>query len=69
MLMFDLVGADKGQIGPYVGWNPLGLALPLGTHTKLVIKPGDIAVPIPQVTGIPFYYHQYRTTIGLEWYP
>jgi hypothetical protein len=69
MLLFDLVGIDKGHIGPFAGWNPLGLALPLGTHTKLVIKPGDIAIPVPQVTGIPFYYHQYRFTVGLEWYP
>ncbi len=69
MLLFDLVGIDKGQIGLFVGWNPLGLALPIGTHTKLIIKPGDIAIPAPQLTGIPFYYHQYRFTVGLEWYP
>lgn len=69
MLLFDLVGVDKGKIGIFVGWNPLGLALPIGTHTKFIIKPGDIAIPAPQLTGIPFYYHQYRFTVGLEWYP
>jgi hypothetical protein len=69
MIMFDLVGVDRGTIGPFIGWNPLGLALPLGPDFKLVVKPGDIAVAAPQITGIPFYYHQYRFTIGLEWYP
>ena len=69
MMLFDLVGVDRGAIGPFVGWNPLGLALPLGPDFKLVVKPGDIAVAAPQVTGIPFYYHQYRFTVGVEWYP
>jgi len=69
MMLFDLVGVDRGAIGPFIGWNPLGLALPLGTDFKLVVKPGDIAVAAPQVTGIPFFYHQYRFTVGVEWYP
>lgn len=68
-MLFDLVGVDRGAIGPLVGWNPLGLAFPLGPDFKLVVKPGDIVVAAPQVTGIPFYYHQYRFTFGLEWYP
>ncbi|HEU5055372.1 MAG TPA: hypothetical protein VFU21_02550 [Kofleriaceae bacterium] len=69
MMLFDLVGVDRGQIGPFVGWNPLGLALPLGPDFKLVVKPGDIAVAVPRATDIPFYYHQYRFTIGVEWFP
>lgn len=69
MLLFDLVGVDKGTVGLFAGWNPLGLALPMGSDVKLVIKPGDIAVSAPQLRGIPFYYHQYRLTVGIEWYP
>lgn len=69
MLLFDLVEADKGSIGVYAGWNPLGIAVSVGANFKLVIKPGDIAVPVPEVIGFPFYYHQYRFTVGLEWYP
>jgi hypothetical protein len=69
MLLFDLVGADSGAVGVFVGWNPLGLAVPMGSDVKLVIKPGDIAVSAPQLRGIPFYYHQYRFTVGIEWYP
>ncbi len=68
-ILFDLVGVDKGAVGLFAGINPLGLALPLGGHTKLVVKPGDIVVSAPQLRGIPFYYHQYRFTVGIEWYP
>jgi hypothetical protein len=68
-ILFDLVGVDKGAVGLFAGINPLGLALPLGGHTKLVVKPGDIVVSAPQLRGIPFYYHQYRLTVGIEWYP
>jgi hypothetical protein len=69
MILFDLVGVDRGTVGVFAGINPLGLALPLGAHAKLVIKPGDIAVSAPQLRGIPFYYLQYRFTFGVEWYP
>ncbi|HWM86708.1 MAG TPA: hypothetical protein VNO33_12740 [Kofleriaceae bacterium] len=69
MILFDLVGVDRGTVGVFAGLNPLGLALPIGTHTKLVVKPGDVVVSAPQLRGIPFYYHQYRFTVGLEWYP
>ncbi len=69
MLLFDLVGADKGTVGLFAGINPLGLALPIGSDAMLVIKPGDVAVSAPALQGIPFFYHQYRLTIGVEWYP
>jgi hypothetical protein len=69
MILFDLVGVDKNSVGLFAGINPLGLALPLGAHTKLVVKPGDIVISAPQLRGIPFYYSQYRFTFGLEWYP
>ncbi len=69
MLMFDLVEADQGSIGLYANWNPLGVAFSFGPNFKLVVKPGDIAIPIPELVGFPFYYPQYRFTVGLEWYP
>jgi MYXO-CTERM domain-containing protein len=69
MILFDLVGVDSGTVGLFGGINPLGLALPLGGHTKLVVKPGDVAISAPQLRGIPYYYLQYRFTIGVEWYP
>jgi MYXO-CTERM domain-containing protein len=69
MILFDLVGVDSGTVGLFGGINPLGLALPLGGHAKLVVKPGDVAISAPQLRGIPYYYLQYRFTIGVEWYP
>jgi len=67
-ILFDLVGVDKGAVGLFAGLNPLGLALPLGGHAKLVVKPGDVVISAPQLRGIPYYYHQYRFTVGVEWY-
>jgi hypothetical protein len=34
----------------------------------LIINPLNIAVPAPQLSGVPFSYPQYRATIGLEVY-
>lgn len=69
VLLFDLVESDKYSFGGYVSWNPLGVAFTVSPNLKVVVKPGDISVPIPEVTGFPYYYHQYRFTVGLEWYP
>lgn len=69
ILLTDFVEADKFSVGPFVGWNPLGVAFSFGSNFKLVVKPGDIQVPVPEIVGFPFYYHQYRFTVGLEWYP
>lgn len=66
MLLFDLVGAPAGSIGPYLGISLLGLEFKLGKGFYLTVDPDSIAVPVPHVTGIPFVYYQYRFQVGLE---
>lgn len=66
MLLFDLVGAPAGSIGPYFGISFLGLEIKLGHGFYLTVDPDSIAIPIPHVTGIPFVYYQYRFQIGIE---
>jgi hypothetical protein len=66
VLLFDLVGAPAGSIGPYFGVSVLGLEIKLGRGFYLTVDPDSIAIPIPHVTGIPFVYYQYRFQIGLE---
>ncbi|MEO8877437.1 MAG: MYXO-CTERM sorting domain-containing protein [Polyangiaceae bacterium] len=66
MLLFDLVGAPTGSIGPYFGVSLLGLEVKLGKGFYLTIDPTSIAIPVPHVTGIPFVYYQYRFMLGLE---
>jgi hypothetical protein len=66
VLLFDLVGAPAGSIGPYFGISLLGLEIKLGRGFYLTVDPDSIAIPIPHVTGIPFIYYQYRFQIGLE---
>lgn len=66
-LLFDLYGAPKGSMGPYIGVNLLGLDYELGNQLYLVVDPADIAVPIPQTKGTPLAFPQYRITIGVQW--
>jgi MYXO-CTERM domain-containing protein len=66
-MLFDLYGVPKGTTGPFVGLNILGLDYELGRQLYLVVNPAHIALPIPQTTGAPFSYVQYRLTLGLQW--
>jgi hypothetical protein len=63
---FDLVGVPRGTVGPYIGFNVLGLDLELCESTYLILNPAHISVPVPQVSGVPFAYPQYRVTLGLQ---
>jgi hypothetical protein len=65
-MMFDLYGAPEGSIGPYFGFNLLGVDIELSRSLYLVVDPADIAIPIPQTSGVPFVYPQYRFTLGIQ---
>jgi len=65
-LMFDLVGAPKGSMGLFVGGNLLGVDIELTRSLYLVINPAHIAVPIPQLDGVPYAYPQYRFSMGVQ---
>jgi hypothetical protein len=67
-LLIDLYGAPKGSTGIYAGLSPLGIEWKMSGHFFLVVNPLNIAVPAPQLKGVPFSYPQYRATIGLEVY-
>ena len=66
-LLFDLYGAPAGSTGPYVGLSLLGIDVDLGRSLRLVFDPALVTLPVPHVTGQPFYYLQYRVSIGLSW--
>lgn len=65
--LFDVYGAPAGSVGIYLATSPLGIDIDLGRSLRLVIDPTNFAIPIPHLTGAPFYYPQYRITIGLQW--
>jgi hypothetical protein len=65
-LLIDLYGAPKGSIGLYGAIYPLGLEWKLSRVFILVINPLGLAIPIPQLQGVPLTYPQYRFSIGLE---
>lgn len=64
-LLFDLDGAPSGSVGLYVGVSLLGVDFDLGHALRLVIDPTNIALPVPHLSGQPFYYLQYRLTVAL----
>ncbi len=64
-LLIDLYGAPKGSIGLYGAIYPLGLEWKISRVFLLIINPLGIAVPVPQLQGVPLSYPQYRFSIGL----
>jgi MYXO-CTERM domain-containing protein len=66
--LIDLYGVPKGSIGLYVAAYPLGIEWKASRSFYVVINPLGFAASIPQLRGIPFWYPQYRASIGLEFY-
>lgn len=67
VLLADLIGADSGSVGLYVGASILGMTVDLSRHVHLIVLPATVCVPIPQLSGVPIVYQQYRFSIGFEW--
>ncbi len=66
MLLFDLVGADKYSMGPYVGLSFLGVEWKAARGFYVTVDPTYIALPVPNIVGVPFMYPQYRFLVGIE---
>jgi MYXO-CTERM domain-containing protein len=66
MLLFDLVGADKYSLGPFVGVSFLGVEWKVARGFYVTLDPTYIAIPVPNVVGVPFMYAQYRFLLGVE---
>jgi hypothetical protein len=64
---FPLVGVPEGSVGPFIGFNLLGIDYALSRTLSLVLNPAHIAIPMPQLAEVPFAYMQYRITIGLQY--
>jgi hypothetical protein len=64
-LMIDLYGAPKGSVGFYGAIYPLGLEWKISRVFLLIINPLGVAVPVPQISGVPLTYPQYRFSIGV----
>jgi hypothetical protein len=67
-MLMDLYGAPRGSTGVYGAVSPLGLEWKMARIPYLIINPLSIAIPAPQLSGVPFAYAQYRFTIGIELY-
>ena len=66
MLLFNVYGAPRFDIGPVVGFSPLGIDYDLGNSVRIVFDPLGVIVPVPHVGLIPLFYEQFRTMIGIQ---
>lgn len=66
VLLIDLYGAPSGSVGIYAGIAPLGLEWKMNEHAYLVFDPLGVALPVPNLKGVPFAYVQYRSSVGVE---
>ena len=64
-LLLDLYGAPKGSLGVYAAFYPLGMEWKFSRRFLIIINPIGIAVPIPQLSGVPLTYWQYRFGISI----
>jgi hypothetical protein len=67
ILLFDLVGADRGSVGPFLGISPVGIGLRATRSLRVFIDPGGFFVEIPQLAGIPLIRRTHRFVVGLHW--
>ena len=66
VLAFDTWAAQSGSVGPYFALSPLGVGIRMNSRLRLIIDPAELAVEIPQTTGIPFIYREHRFTVALQ---
>jgi len=66
LLLMTLYGAPAGSLGIYAGLSPAGLEWKLSRTFILVVNPLSVALPVPQLKGVPLTYPQYRFSVGFE---
>ena len=66
-VLFDLYGVPAGTTGLFVGASLLGLEWHASRSISIILDPGDVAYPLPQLRGAPFGYLQYRFSLSLQW--
>ena len=64
-LLFDLYGVPKGSVGPYFGLTPLCAEVRVSERVSVLIESMRVAIPLPQISGVPFGYRQYRFSVGV----
>jgi hypothetical protein len=69
VLLFDLVAAPEGSVGPYIGISAIGVTFRPRDRFRVVLEAGELAMPIPSIKGAPYYYRQYRLSVGFQYHP
>jgi hypothetical protein len=67
-ILIDLYGVPAGSTGIFGALSPLGLEWKASRLFYVIVNPLSFAAPVPQLRGVPFWYPQYRVSIGIELY-
>lgn len=67
-MLMDLYGAPLGSTGVFGVGHPLGVEWRARPGLQVIVNPLGIALPTPQLRGVPFVYAQYRFSIAVELY-
>jgi hypothetical protein len=68
LLLTDLYGVADGSTGIFAAVYPLGIEWKASRLFYVILNPLGFAAPIPQLTNIPFWFPQYRVSLGIEIY-
>jgi hypothetical protein len=66
VLMFDTWAARSGSVGPFFALSPLGVAIRMNGHLRLLVDPAEFVVAIPQTRGIPLAYREHRFAVAVQ---
>jgi hypothetical protein len=66
--LIDLYGVPEGATGFFGALYPLGIEWKATRLFYVILNPLGVAAPVPQLRGIPFWYPQYRVSVGIELY-
>ncbi len=66
VLLFDLAAADKGSVGPFAGFNVLGVAFRATRSVRVVVEPAGLYFAVPQLSGFPLVHRHHRFTVAVQ---
>ncbi len=67
MLLFNSYDFSFGSVGLFLGLHTCTFEYRLTHNLRLLIDPVYLAMPIFSVDSLPFYWKQWRSSIGLAW--
>jgi hypothetical protein len=65
VLLFDMFGYSKGDVGLWLGARVMGLDIELHEHATLTVDVVDVVLPAYHLGSMPLIYPQWRWSVGV----